>query len=87
MSVSRMRFASLLVATSALAGACDSKPAPESTTNSLAVEKKAPSPPAGPVPIPYPNVAAAPAPTSSAKVGAKEVKLKNQSSFEKTTGD
>jgi hypothetical protein len=49
-----------------------------------------PSPPAGPVPVPYPNTGYASDATDGSKsvrISNKEVMLKNQSYFKKSTGD
>jgi hypothetical protein len=49
-----------------------------------------PSPPAGPVPIPYPNFAQASDTTDGSKTvtaGGKEINLKGQSKYKKSTGD
>jgi len=49
-----------------------------------------PTPPAGPVPIPYPNTAMASDTTKGSKtvqIGGKEVMLKRNSTFKKSTGD
>jgi hypothetical protein len=49
-----------------------------------------PSPPAGPVPIPYPNFAQASDTTDGSKTvlaGGKEINLKGQSMYKKSTGD
>ncbi len=49
-----------------------------------------PSPPAGPIPIPYPNFAMASDTTGGSKTvlaGGKEISLKGQSKYKKSTGD
>src|SRR5215471_16117328 len=49
-----------------------------------------PSPPAGPVPVPYPNTAYASDTTGGTKtvmISGKEVMLRDQSTFKKSTGD